>query len=404
MKLTGVNNVQAISMRRWVASAVWGLSLTLGASAYAAKPVELVKDELVAITLPEKRPEQRWVWAHDWRNGLYSRARLLDVDTGEILGHVDTGWEGIKLDIPSTGDFIYQAPMYMSRGFRGERTDVVEFINKRTLNVEKEVVIPGKAVRGWPDPNHTALSDDGRFLYVHFFAPASSVGVVDLKTGSYLGELETTGCAHVMAAGNSRFFSLCGDGSVLSVSIDEQGKELSRKRYSGFFDVENDPLHGNGMRSGNIWYFTSWNGVIHPLDVSGDEYLPLQRWSVGAKIGSRDWVPGPIEQPLWLHEGRKLFISMHPKDPTVKGGGTDYHRAPGVEVWVYDLVTRKREQRIKLAADAPAFAIATSPEEKPLLYVTSIYHPDLHVYDTRTGKLLKRLRVGQTPTMIQPVK
>lgn len=396
--------MQALSMGRWIASAVLGMGLTLGSLAFAAKPVEFATGDLVAMTIPEKRPEQRWVWAHDFRNGLYARARLIDVDTGEILGHVDTGWEGIKLDIPPTGDIMYQAPMYMSRGFRGERTDVVEYINKRTLIVEKEVSIPAKAIRGWPDPNHTALSDDARFMFLQFFTPASSVGIVDLSGGKFLGEIETTGCAHVMAAGSSRFFSLCGDGSVLSVTLDTEGRAISRKHYRGFFDVEKDPLHGSGMRSGNIWYFTSWNGIIHPLDVSGDEFKPLERWSAGAKIGGRDWVTGTIEQPLWLHEGRKLFISMHPKDPTVKGGGTDYHRQPGVEVWVYDLATRKREQRIKLDPKAPAYAIATSREEKPLLYVASLVNPDLHVYDTRTGKLYKRLRVGQTPTMVQPVK
>jgi methylamine dehydrogenase heavy chain len=396
--------VQASSIRRWLVSVAWAMGLTLGGVAHAAQPVEFATGELVARSLPEKRPEQRWVWVHDFRNGLYSRARLLDVDTGEILGHLDTGWEGIKIDMPPGGDVMYHAPMYMSRGYRGERTDVVEYVNKRTLQVEKEVQIPAKAIRGWPDPNHTALSDDARFMLLQFFTPASSVGIVDLKAGKFVGEVETTGCAHVMAAGNNRFFTLCGDGSVLLVTLNAEGREVSRKRYPDFFDVERDPLHGSGMRAGNTWYFTSWNAVIHPLDVSGDDLQPLERWSAGARIGGRDWVTGTIEQPLWLHEGSKLFISMHPKDATVKGGGTDYHRQPGVEVWVYDLAARKREQRIRLAPKAPAYAIATSPEAKPLLYVASIGSPDLHVYDTRNGKLLKRLRVGQMPTMVQPVK
>lgn len=390
------------SFRRLLAIAIAIVATYSAAAPALAGKVEFATGELETKTVPDKQPGQRWVWVNDFMGGLYARVRLYDIDKEELLGGVDTGWEGIRLEFPRKGDKIYQAPMYMSRGFRGDRTDVVEVIDKHTLKVEKEIPIPPKAIRGWPDPNHTSMSDDDRFMFLQFFTPASSIGVVDLIAGKYQGEIETTGCAHVMAAGRDRFFTLCGDGSILTVKVDGEGKEVSRKRYPGFFDVEHDPLHGSGMRDGNVWYFTSWNGVIHPVDVSGDEFKPLPTWSVGAKIGLQDWVPGPILQPFTVHAAtQQLYVLMHPKDGTVKGGGTDYHRMPGTEVWVYDIASRKREKRIKLTA--PGFVVAVSSDKSPLVYVTNLEDPLMRIYDSQTGKQVKTLKVGSMPTLAQPV-
>jgi methylamine dehydrogenase heavy chain len=221
-----------------------------------------------SAVVSEQEPGEHRVWVNDWAGALYAKAVLFDADKGDVLGSVETGWEGVKLDIPAKGDLIYNSALYMSRGYHGERTDVLEFFNRKTLEVEGELVLPPKAGRGIPNTNHSDISDDDRFLFLTFFTPSSSVGIVDLETHKYIGEIETAGCAYVMGAGSRRFFSLCGDGSILSVNIDDSGREVSRKRYKGLFDAVADPLHGTAVRSDDTWYFVSHLGVLHTIDVS----------------------------------------------------------------------------------------------------------------------------------------
>ena len=196
--------------------------------------------------LAEQQPGEHRVWVNDWAGALYARAILLDSDRGHVLGSVETGWEGVELEIPGDGDLIYSNALYMSRGYHGKRTDVLEFYNRLTLQLEGEIVLPPKAGRGLPNTNHSDFSDDERFLFLTFFTPSASVGIVDLHSREYIGEIETAGCAYVFSGGARRFFSLCGDGSILSVDIDDRGRELSRKRYPDLFDAVADPPARHG--------------------------------------------------------------------------------------------------------------------------------------------------------------
>ena len=105
-------------------------------------------------------------------------------------------------------------------------------------------------MRGLASINLTTLTDDDRFLIQSFFTPALSFGVVDLEKRKYVGEIETGGCAHTMAAGPRRFLSLCGDGAVLAVDLDDNGAESARTSHPGFFDAEGEspPSHGREVR------------------------------------------------------------------------------------------------------------------------------------------------------------
>lgn len=354
------------------------------------------------VVLPDKPANEHWVWIGDFQNGNYARSILFNARSGERLGSIDMGWEGIKLDFARSSDEIYNLAMFMSRGFRGTRTDAIAAFDKHTLMPLREIVVPAKGVKGWPDPNHTALSDDDRFLFMQFLTPASSIGVADLKGGKYVGEIETTGCAHVMAAGKRRFFTLCGDGSILAVDIGEDGKELSRRRYSKFFDVDRDPLHGSGTRAGQTWYFVSHLGQVHSVDVSGAELKFQKTWPVTAKEGDLNWVPGAFMQSLAIHTGKgRLYVAMHASDLKPKGGGTDYHAHPGTQVWVFDLSSKQRVQTIVMKN--PVNQIAVSQDAAPLFYGNGMFAGTVTVYDAASGQPLQDIVVPTFPTLLQPV-
>ena len=69
--------------------------------------------------------------------------------------------------------------------------------------------------------SNAALTDDERFLLIYNFNPAQSLAVIDTKTRKFVREIETPGCALVYPTGPRSFFSVCGDGSLLLVSLND---------------------------------------------------------------------------------------------------------------------------------------------------------------------------------------
>jgi methylamine dehydrogenase heavy chain len=358
------------------------------------------------VVLEDQKAGEHRVWVHDWAGALYAKAVLFDADTGYVLGSVETGWEGVALDIPSSGDVIYNSALYMSRGYHGERTDVVEMYDPATLHLLGEVELPPKAGRGLPNTNHSAISDDDRFLFLTFFTPGASVGVLDLERKEYIGEIETAGCAYVLASGPRQFFSICGDGSLLSVDIDDSGKEVARKRYPGLFDAIADPLHGTAVRSQDTWYFVSHLGVVHAVEVGGDRLMHSVLFDASRKVGENAaWVPSEMIQNLAVHTASgRLFVLVGEQDLTSKGGGTDYHRKTGSQVWVYKIDSGELEQRIKLPINA--LTIAVSQDTSPRLYSASMWVPKISVFDADSGEHLRDMEsgFGSMNMLIQPME
>ncbi len=368
-----------------------------------AAGVPQMPEPLENVVIPDKPPGAHWVWLGDFQNGQYARSVLYDADQGAILGMIDTGWEGIKLDIPRKGNEIYNLAMFMSRGYRGERTDTVAAYDPRTLKLLREFVVPAKGIHGWPDVNHTALSDDDRFMWMQFFTPASSIGVADLTGNRYVGEFETSGCAHVMSAGPRQVFTLCGDGGALAITVGDDGQEVTRKRYPGLFDPDKDPLHGSGTRSGSTWYFVSHRGRVHEVRVGNGELRFGQAWPISDVEGDKTWVPGPMMQTVAVHDAkRRLYVLMHPSDLKPKGGGADFHRESGTEVWIFDLDTKKRLKRMPLTN--PGSAVAVSQDAAPYVYVTAMGSFVVTPYDEASGRAIRDISIPTFPTLIQPVR
>jgi methylamine dehydrogenase heavy chain len=360
----------------------------------SAAPAELEPDRTGVATLGPPGPH--WFWANDlaFFNVADGRSYLLDADTGGFLGMLSTGLMWIQFALPGDYSAIYSPETYYTRGTRGERTDVVTFYDPNTLAPTGEVVIPPKRHSGVPNIGFSTITDDDAFVIVYNFSPAQSVSVVDVRKRTFAGEIVTAGCAMVYASGARSFVMMCGDGSLLTVRLDDAGREAGRERSKPFFDPLADPVMEKPVRSGDTWYFVSFAGVIHPVDIAGTNPTFSTPWQLGGGTEA-GWRPGGI-QILATHAGRKeLYALMHE-------GGEDTHKWPGSEVWVHDPGDGKRARSIKLAH--PAVGIVVTQDDQPLLLATHGEAPVVDVYDAASGRHLRAIDgLGQTPLLLQPV-
>ncbi|MCP5093806.1 MAG: amine dehydrogenase, partial [Gammaproteobacteria bacterium] len=164
---------------------------------------------------------------------------------------------------------MYVAETFHSRGNRGVRTDVLTIYDKTTLAPTGEVVVPAKRVSGMPTEYHLQLVDNERIALIYNFTPATSVSVVDIEAREFLAEIPIPGCALVYPMAGRAFASVCADGSMLSVQIDEDGGQASSHRTEPFFDAANDPLMEKATIIDGLGYFPTFLGNVYPVDLNG---------------------------------------------------------------------------------------------------------------------------------------
>jgi methylamine dehydrogenase heavy chain len=369
-----------------------------------------------SLTLPE-RPGPHWFWLSDV---LLHRTALFDADSGMQLGQISSGSAGVGFVIapvfsPDHRE-IYLAETYYTRGVRGERTDVVTVYDATTLQPLDEITIPPRRGEYFPGNAANALSDDGRFMAVLNITPATTVSIVDVKARRFTTEIPTPGCALVFAAGPRRFVMLCAQGSALSVVLDDQGGQARVERSEPFFDAQKDPVTEKAVRRGNEWLFVTFEGVVHPVDVSGEKLAFGATWPLLGDADRRaSWRIGGAQHLAVHAPSGRLYALMHQ-------GGVDTHKDPGTEVWVYDLATHERLQRIPMMNPLASFVgeqlaarghgrmesftrwllpwVAPNPgverilvtqDEHPVLVASASLPPTVAVHDALTGAMVREV-------------
>jgi methylamine dehydrogenase heavy chain len=358
-----------------------------------------------------------WVWVSDL---VLERVALIDLDGGRFLGMINGGYGTIAPLFPSRRAEIYVPATYYSRRSHGERTDVIEIYDSAKLALTGEVVIPPRRATNAVAGGHAALSDDDRFVAVFNWTTGTSWSIVDVEHRTMTAEVVTPGCSLVYAAGTRRFFSICADGSLFTVTLDDDGHEVSRARTAPFFDPRTDPVTEKAVRYGNQWLFVSFDGKVHAVDVSGAELHFPEPWSLVSDADrSASWRIGGL-QHLAVHQRTGRLYSL------VHRGGPDSHKDAGEQVWIYDLASRQRIQRVKLVSPGltiygfpiefgktwvwpfnhlsdwilnifvPAYvsAIQVTQDDAALLFTVSQFSGSVGVYDAMSGSFLRR--VGPT--------
>ncbi len=356
-----------------LASAI--LLLALSSSARA----QLAADQMTTLTLPDPKPNWVYILDTQFPANMLQKIWIMDGETRKILGTIFGGYQG-NFEISPDHREMYMIDTYYSRGWRGDRTDVVTIFDAHTANVIGEVLIPPKRLLIVPKRNSTSLTPDGAFLLVANMTPATSVTVVDLKARKFVKEIETPGCAQVTASANRQFFSMCADGSMLTVQFDDSGKETARKQSKPLFDPNTDPMFDQPAVVGDKVYFTSYHGMVLPVDFSGPEAVAQPSWSMlEAADTAQKWRPGGWQTVSFNAKSGLLYSLMHQ-------GGEWTHKQFGTEVWVFNAQTHKRVKRIKLKT--PGYSIMVSNAEKPILFDMSLLPSKLETYAAPDGKLL----------------
>jgi methylamine dehydrogenase heavy chain len=377
-------------------------ALLLAAAAIGRADLELEQTGQV-MSLPQP-PESHWVWVGD---PVLRRSALLDLDSGKLLGSVGAG-EGIPGPLfPRTRPELYMPQTHYSRGDHGERTDVLVVYDATQLLPIDEVILPPKrAIFGF-DSGAAALSDDERFAALFNLTPATSMSIVNVETRTLVQELPTPGCSLVYAAGPRRFASLCGNGALLLVTLDETGRVVDRTRSAPFFDPATDPVTEKAARWGDTWLFVSFEGYVHEVDLSAATPRFSAPWSLLSDAQREaSWRIGGTKH-LAVHQATGRLYSL------VHQGGPDTHKDAGTELWVYDLVSRSRVQRIQLASSPggiwPFRVIASwlrssdpqavdevqvTQDAAPLLVTLETGPGGLGVYDALSGEFRRRIRTG----------
>ncbi|MGO9989446.1 MAG: amine dehydrogenase large subunit [Steroidobacteraceae bacterium] len=371
-------------------------SLLIGALLAGSAQAELAPDTLhgmpsATLAVPASK---HWVWVNDFvfphmADGM---AYLIDGDTGRYLGTLSTGYGFERLLLSRDGKLIYSPETYFSRGTRGKRTDVVTLYDTATLAPVGEIAIPPKRASSMPMMSNAVLTDDDRFLLIYNFNPAQSVTVVDTRTRKFVREVETPGCALEYPTGSRSFFTVCGDGSLLLVSLDDNGA-AQQKRTEPLLSMGDDPVTEKAVRMGRAWYFVTFDGRILPLeaDAKGASVGPIW-WLTSEAERKAGWRPGGLQQLALNPSDSRLYAIMH-------RGGIETHKDPGKDVWVYDVSRGQRVQQIALKSLASS--IQLSSDQHPQLYSIFLNSTDLDVYDAGSGKLLRTVEhIGTTPTIM----
>ena len=354
-----------------------------------------------------------WFWASDI---LMHRASLFDGDSGRLLGSITAGTPGVGFIIlplrSHDGSEIYIAESYFSRGVRGERTDVVTVYDARTFEPQAEIGIPPRRAEYFPGVASSTLSDDGRYLAVFNVAPAQSITIVDVQERRFVEEIDTVGCACVFNAGPRRFFTICADGSLLQLTIPEDGGAAAIERIEPFFEPMVDPMMEKGARDGDLWYFPSFEGVLYKVDVSGPKLVAARAFDlVTQEDRDQDWRVGGSQVVAVHAPTDRLYVLFHQ-------GGKDTHKEPGREIRVYDLASGERIARIapespllstvrvysglgseggmldsalewalgKVVPNTGVNGIHVTQDAEPKLVALSLVPPAIVIYDALTGE------------------
>jgi methylamine dehydrogenase heavy chain len=367
-----------------------GLSLlVLGLNtANADLPADTIGNTVLAFP-PEAH--RAFIVDVEFESFVVGRVTVVDPDKKRVLGMVPTGFAA-----PSTLSHdqktLYSADIFYSRGTRGTRTDVLTAWDSSTLSPAWEVLIPNKRAESLTQRYGLKTSADDRFVYIYNFTPSTSVTVVDTQAKTVTAELAIPGCVLNYPVGNRRFASLCGDGSLQVVTLNDQGQETARSR-TAFFDPNAEKLNERAVNVGDTYYFTTTTGTVRPVDFSGDAPKILGSWTLTTEAEKQaGWAPGGWQLMAVAPKLNRMYVLMHDAHEPMKW------EDPSTLIWAFDLKTHKKVATLE--APVPVWSLQATGDDKPLLLGADI-EGGLQIFDLRTDKLNASMpKVAKTATQI----
>ncbi|MDP3514932.1 MAG: amine dehydrogenase large subunit [Sulfuritalea sp.] len=377
----------------------FGLGMLCSWAALAASiAAELPVDRIAVRNLPAATPYRLYLNDAAFPHIIDGKLLIIDGASLKLEGMVGTAYVAHTALSPDRSE-IYVATTYYARLNRGERFDQIDVYDALTLKLKTEIALPGKRALALAYKGLIRSSANGRFIFVQNATPASSVSIVDRSAGKFVTEVATPGCwaIYTPASVSDRFSSLCGDGTMLTVVLDDKGNVVGRKKSAAFFDPDDDALFVSGERIGDRYYFASFKGHLQPVDIGGDVALAAPRWSLLAAADAKGrWRPGGY-QLMAVHErSGMLYVGMH------RNGAEGSHKNPADEIWTYDLASGKRIARSPAAGTT---TLAVTQGAAPRLLAFDGTKAMLNAYNAtpqqgRMKFLASGGPFGETPTLM----
>ncbi len=321
---------------------------------------------------------------------------IFDGDKGRIEGQVPSGHDS-ALALAPDNSRIYVSETMWTHGNRGTRLDLLSVYDSKTLNLLKEIELPGRALVGHKMRN-LDISGSGSRAYVYSMRPAASIIWVNLATQALGGTVEIPGCALVFAWGEDGVSSLCGDGSMAIVSA-PAGAAATVTHTKPFFDAANDPIFDNSLvdHSSDTAVFLTYTGLIYKAALGADPVID-KPWSIqeaagfkraGTGVAELAWRPGGIQPIAWHKDSERIFVLMH-------AGDYWSHNNAATEVWVLSLKTHALLMRYPIIAKpgVEVKSIVVSQKAKPLMYLLTENDGDI-VLDADTGEELRKIEFAK---------
>ena len=336
-------------------------------------------------------PHRAFVVDVEFESFVAGRVTVVDPDQKRVLGMVPTGFAAPSA-LSHDGKLLYSADIWYSRGTRGTRTDVLTAWDSSTLSPAWEVLIPNKRAESLTQRYALKTSGDDRFVYVYNFTPSTSVTVVDTQSKAVATEIAIPGCVLNYPVGKRRFASLCGDGSLQVVTLNDHGQETARNR-TPFFDPNAEKLVERAVNVGDTYYFTTTTGTVRAVDFSGDTPKILPSWSLTTDEEKKaGWAPGGWQLMAVAPKLNRLYVLMHDAHEPMKW------EDPSTFIWAFDLKTMKKVATLQ--APAPVWSMQATGDDKPLLLGTDV-EGGLQIFDLKTNKHTGSMaKVAKTATQV----
>ena len=254
------------------------------------------------------------------------------------------------------------------------------------------MLIPNKRAESLTQRYGLKTSADDRFVYIYNFTPSTSVTVVDTQAKAVASEIAIPGCVLNYPVGKRRFASLCGDGSLQVVTLNDQGQETARNR-TPFFDPNAEKLVERAVNVGDTYYFTTTTGTVRAVDFSGDTPKILPSWSLVTDAEKKaGWAPGGWQLMAVAPKLNRLYVLMHDAHEPMKW------EDPSTFIWAYDLKTQKKIATLE--APAPVWSMQATGDDKPLLLGTDV-EGGLQIFDLKTNQHTGSMaKVAKTATQV----
>ncbi len=362
---------------------VLGALACLQAAVAAPAAPPLAAEESDVATLSPQVAHRAFLWGGLNTPGVY----VVNADAGAMEGLISKS-EYSNFAIDPAGRYFYVAETMWTRINRGDRLDMISVYDSSTLNLVKEIPLPGRLL-AVPMAQQFALSESGRYGYVYNMEPASSVFVVDLSSRKTVGNVELPGCALVLPFGELSFASICGNGELASVVLDAKLKPTVNRAQ--VFDSVADPVFDKvaiDVRAREA-FLVSYNGLVYRVALGAKLQVDAP-WSLQTAAGVRApaasdspadvaWRPGGSQVVAYHAPSHRLFVLMHV-------GEAWSQKKDGSEIWVFDTQARALLKRLKVTDRT--WNIAISQDIAPVLYLSG-YVPKLVVMNPDTGEVLK---------------